>query len=332
MTHHWPVIGHDWAVNHLRKGIANRRIRHAYLITGVESVGKTTLAHALAMALNCTHEDLDARPCGVCRSCRMVMSGNHPDMIYAEAESASGALKVDEVRGITGRLTLRPYEARYRIALLPDFDLARPIAQDALLKTLEEPPGHAILLLLASSMQAILPTITSRAQALNLRPVAVDTVRETLIELHGVEPDDAEVLARLSGGRLGWAIRAAQEPEVLDQRSQALDLLEDVIGMNRKGRFDVAEAIAKDKPALGPLLDLWLTYWRDLLLLVSNSPVKPCNVDRQVSLEQLAYAVGPEEARAAMSATRTMLGHLHWNVNVRLALETMFLDYPGLMS
>jgi DNA polymerase-3 subunit delta' len=326
----WPVYGHDWAVEHLRKGMAHGRIRHAYLIVGPESVGKNTLAHALAQALNCTHSDEDARPCGECRSCKLIASGNHPDILYSELDSGTGALKIEEVRTVTGRIALKPYEARYRIALFRDFDHARPQAQDALLKTLEEPPPTAVLILLAPTTESLLSTITSRSQVISLRLVSAETICDTLIQRWNADPQQAELLARLSGGRIGWAIRALEEPSLLDQRQAALDLLEQALGQNRAGRFALAEDLSKDKLALVPLLELWQTYWRDVMLIREGSRVTPANIDREDALRQLARMIAPEDALRAMRATRETLHNLIYNLNLRLALEVMFLDYPGL--
>lgn len=330
MAHNWPVFGHDWAVEHLRKGIANNRVRHAYLISGPASVGKNTLAHAFAMALNCTGDDPDARPCGVCRACKLIRSGNHTDIIYSETDPNTGALKVDAVRAITQRIAMKPYEARYRIAILNDFDRAQPLAQDALLKTLEEPPPYAVLLLVTSSLEPILSTITSRSQMINLRPVPVETVEAYLQQTYNLEAEDAALLGRLSGGRLGWAIDAMHQPEMLDQRAEALDLLEKTLTMNRAQRFDLAADLGRDKPSLAILLELWLTFWRDVLLQTENSPVKLCNIDRRVSIEQLVYSITPDEALAALKATQDLLDQLNYNINLRLAVEVMFLHYPGL--
>jgi DNA polymerase-3 subunit delta' len=330
-AHPWPVIGHDWAVDYLRKGMFNQRVRHAYLITGTTSIGKTTLAQAFAMALNCMHEDIHARPCGECRSCKRTISGNHPDVIYSENDARTNALKIDAVRAVSNRIAMKPYDARYRVAIMPDFDQAQPRAQDALLKTLEEPPGHAVLILLTTSLEPILPTITSRSQVIYLRPVAAQIIQNTLVTQHGLETAEADLLARFSGGRIGWAIDAAQNPDILAQRTHALDLLEDLVKQNRAARFDLAQDLGKDKLALTPLLELWLTYWRDVLLLVEESPVKPVNTDREVSMQQLAYDLTPDEARSAVEATQNMLNQLSYNINLRLALEVMFLDYPGLL-
>jgi len=329
-THNWPVYGHDWAVEHLRKGLANRRIRHAYLITGPEGVGKNTLARAFAQALNCTHPDESARPCGECRSCRLIASGNHPDLLYAELDPNTGALKIEEVRSVTQRIALKPYEARYRIAIFRDFDHARGQAQDALLKTLEEPPPHALLILLAPSAESLLPTITSRSQMIPLRPVAADAVRDVLIEHKGASPEQADLLAGLSGGRIGWAIRALEDASILEQRNEALTLLENLLDGTRAKRFEIADDLSKDKLALYPLLELWQSYWRDVVLMCENAPVPPANRDHGAAIERLSARLTAAEALAALEATWTMLNTLNLNVNLRLALEVMFLDYPGL--
>ena len=331
ISHPWPVYGHGWAVEQLRKSIAYQRIRHAYLITGADSIGKNTLTHVFAMTLNCTHPDEAARPCLECRSCRLTQSGNHPDMLYSELDPTTGALRIDAIRNVMRGLAMKPFEARYRIAIFEHFDNAQARAQDALLKTLEEPPVSAVLILQASAPKALLPTITSRSQILNLRPAALPVVRDVLIERFGADPERAELLARLSAGRIGWAIRALQDDAVLEQRQTALDMLEDCLGRTRAGRFDLAQIIGKEnKQAVEPLLELWQTYWRDLLLLTRTSRVPPANSDRLISLQQFAIDYSTDEVLKALQATKTLLNNLRYNINLRLALETLFLDYPGL--
>lgn len=330
VLHNWPVYGHDWAVEHLRRGLRHGRVRHAYLITGPEAIGKEALVRAFMMALNCTHADSDWRPCGECRSCRLIGSGNHPDVIYAEHDANTGALKIEEVRTVCQKLALKPFESNYRIALFRDFDKARGPAQDALLKTLEEPPPQALLILLAPSVESLLPTIVSRSQVINLRPVALETVYGTLIQHKGISSDQAELLASLSSGRLGWALRVVDDPGLLEQREAGLGLLEQVVGMSRARRFEVAEDLAKDKLAIYPLVELWQSYWRDVVLLATGSPVPIANQDRRLSLEQLARELTPEEAISALEATCSARDQLALNLNLRLALEVLFLQYPGL--
>lgn len=322
----WNVYGHDWAVDHLRKSIAHKRIRHAYLFVGAESVGKETLARAFAMTLNCTNPDV--QPCGECSSCRRILSGNHPDVLTIERESETGALKIEEIRTATQRLALKPFEARYRIAIFRDFDTAQARAQDALLKTLEEPSPHAILMLLARSLEAILPTIASRSQVIQLRPAPVADVHRLLAETRSVDEEMAALIAHVSGGRIGWALRALDDPDLMAQRDQALNLLEEALSMNRAHRFDLANDLSKDKAALLTLLELWQTYWRDAVLLAAHAGVEPTNIDRAYALDTLGARYPAETMLAALNATRGTLQTLTTNANIRLALEVMFLDYP----
>lgn len=331
MSHNWQVFGHDWAVEHLQKSMVHERVRHAYLFTGPDSVGKSTLARAFAQALNCTHPDLMARPCGECRSCRLFKSGNHPDLIFAEHDPNTGALKIEAIRNVTQALSIRPYEGRYRVAIFEDFDLAQPRAQDALLKTLEEPPPAGMLLLTAKSTGTLLPTITSRSQVLNLSGVPQQITRDTLQAQFGASAQQAQLLASFSGGRIGWAIRALADESVLQERHDYLDLLEHALDSPRAGRFAIAQDISRDKQALHFILELWQSYWRDVLLLCEGRQPHLSNSDREMSLQKLAIQINTEDALRALKATRTLLGHLQYNLNLRLAVETLFLDYPGLV-
>jgi DNA polymerase III subunit delta' len=327
----WGVFGHDWAVQALKRSLANRRARHAYLIVGPDGVGKETLARGFAMALSCQHADAAQHPCGECSACTRILSGNHPDILYSQTDAGTGALKVEEVRGLAGRLALRPYEGRVRIAIVRDFDRAAPIAQDALLKTLEEPPPYAVLLLVAEQVERILPTILSRSQMVHLRPVDAGTIAGVLAQVYKADEAQARLLAGLSGGRIGWAIRALSDPDLLAGRTEALDQLEQLVTAPRVARFAAAEPLAKDKPALLAWLELWQTWWRDALLLAERADVPLANQDRAEGLAQAAGYLPPEAALKALQATRETIRLLNTtNVNARLALEVMLLDYPGL--
>jgi DNA polymerase III subunit delta' len=328
----WNILGHDWAVDFLRTSLRHGRARHAYLITGSHNIGKSTLAHAFASALNCTQDDPEQRPCGQCRSCRLVRSGNHPDLLYTVNDEKTGALKIESVREVMSMIALKPFDSRYRVAILHDFDRAAPRTQDALLKTLEEPPKHAVILVMAQGLETILPTIKSRCQWLPLRPVPSETVKNILLE-KGAPDDQAILIARLSGGRIGWALEALNNPIVLEERTDALNLLSEALRGGVIVRFNVVgqleDALKKDRDGLRYLLEMWQSYWRDVLLLANESPVKPCNTDRLVDIQQIVQRIQPEEALKALQATRTMLYEtLNTNANTRLALETMMLQYP----
>jgi DNA polymerase-3 subunit delta' len=324
-NHHWPVVGHDWVVDHLDRAIRYGRARHAYLLTGPDQIGKTTLARVFAAALNCTGEH---PPCGKCRACTLIAKSAHPDVTLVEAEQQGGTLKIDQVRGLQQTLALHPYEARYRVAILRRFHEATLPAADALLKTLEEPSPDVVLVLTADSADRLLPTIVSRCQPLHLRPLSVHTVRAALEQKWGATPDVAQTLAQLSGGRIGWAIRACQSPSELEQRAKALDALESALLGNRRARFDLAQHLSLERSAVLGMLDVWQGYWRDVLLIASGGQTPITNYDRADGLADLAQIVGLEAALRALDATRRTVAHVGQNVNVRLALEVLMLDYP----
>jgi len=328
----WRIIGHDWAVDRLRRSLLNGRQRHAYLFTGGPSLGKSALARAFALALNCEAVDIAARPCRHCRSCGAIARGSDPDLILAQSDDGA-PLKIGAIRELSRVLALKPYAARYRIAILDEFDRVAPLAQDALLKTLEEPASFAVMILLASSAERILPTIRSRAQMIPLRPAPLQLIKAALVE-RGCEAERAEGIARLSGGRIGWALAALEDEALLAYRGETLDQLGAGLGGGRLAGLKRSEALSKrvggDKAALREVLEIWQTYWRDVLLQCHGSPVKPGNSDRADEIRALVQRIETGDALAALHATRRALDALSTNANIRLSLDALFLDYPGL--
>ena len=190
------LVGHEWALHLLLNGLAVGRFSHATLICGPPNIGKTTLARIVAQALNCTGPA--PAPCGDCRSCHKVASGNHPDVRILDAPGQT--LKIDQVRELQREMSLSPYEGRWRVAVLCDFERATMEAANALLKTLEEPPGYVALLLTATQPDLLLPTIVSRCQLLSLRALPINQVREALVSQWGVDTTQAEA----AGPRVRW--------------------------------------------------------------------------------------------------------------------------------
>lgn len=326
------IVGHDWAVGLLARSILHDRVGHAYLITGPEQIGKMTLARTFAQALNCTAED-SLRPCGECRACQLTQTDKHPDVrIILPEVSDRGAMsiKIEQMRRLQQDLSLSTYEARYKIAILKRFDTANLNAANAFLKTLEEPPSNVILILTATDSDTLLPTINSRCRTIGLRPTPTGLIEETLLTRHQVRLDEADLLAHLADGRLGWAIRAHQEPAVLQERRAQLETLHQALNGTLVARFSLAESLARKADALPPLLRTWLSWWRDLALMTygrkSNEFIS--NVDEFEKLGEMAARLPRAAVLASLAQTEAALRQLGQNANTRLVLENVLLTYP----
>jgi DNA polymerase-3 subunit delta' len=277
----------------------------------------------VAQALNCDGQPV---PCGQCRACKLITAGKYPDLHLVAPEG--NALKIDQVRALQHDLALSPVEGRFRVAILEGMEKATAEASNALLKTLEEPPPHVALVLIAPEAEALLPTIVSRCQPIALRPLSIEAVQEALIERWSVNRERAEKLAHLSGGRLGWAVMAAQDESVLARRAQLLDDLMQLIEQGRVERFAYAEEMAADSATAREALRLWQTWWRDVMLLTSGSDATLTNSDRIDALRRHAAQFSVEQARKAAVGIAQTLWQLDHNANARLALEVLMLDLP----
>lgn len=317
------MIGHDWAVDLLKRQAAARRVPHALLVTGPQNVGKSTLARYFAQYLNCRE---DNGPCGRCVSCLKTVSGNHADIRVWDDDTE--AIKIDEVRDLQHELSLSPYEGQYRVAILCNFERATLGAANALLKTLEEPASQVVLILTALDPGALLPTIVSRCQHVALRGVPAQEMREALQNRWGASPEQAEMLTRLAAGRLGWAVRALEDPGVLERRRQYLTDLLDLLRMGRSDRLNYAAELSRDSMLLRETLLAWLTIWRDLLLLHSGSRTPLLNGDWQETLQTLAGKSTLAQTDAVTVKLRAALVNMETNVNARLNLETVLLKMP----
>lgn len=328
------VIGHDWAVKMLREGLQNGRSGHAYLITGPDQVGKTTLARTYAQALNCTASEAE-RPCGRCRNCMFISRDKHPDVQLVLPEvSGRGkhTLKIDQVRQLQQDLMLSAYEARTKVAILKRFDAANTSAANAFLKTLEEPPPDVVLLLTANDADTLLPTISSRCRTLNLRPLPVDLIEQSLATRWQVNIEQAHLLAHLADGRLGWAVQAAQDDAILAERDAHLTYLKNGLAGTRVTRFDLADKLGRKPEQLPDILKTWLSWWRDLTLLTQPNGAKAglrvTNIDEMEHLQQVARTWTAAQALASLRQTNLALWQLERNANTRLVLENLLLTYP----
>jgi len=326
----WDMLGHQWAIGLLREHVSRKGLRHAYLITGPQGVGRRTLALRLSQAINCLQPPGPGELCGTCRACTLIGRMQHPDLAVVQAAQTGGTLKVDQIRELQSSLSLTPYEARYRVAILLRFEEAHVSAQNAFLKTLEEPPSRVILLVTAESPERLLPTVVSRCEVIRLRPLSVEEVSQGLQERWGLPSAQAQLLAHLSGGRPGYALRLHQFPEMLEARHLRLEDHKRLLTWNRAQRLEYAEKLAKDKEGLLDTLQTWLSLWRDVFMRAAGSAAPLVNLDRADEIARLAAGVGLGTANHVVAAIQRTSDLLDHNVNPRLATEVLMLDLPFL--
>jgi DNA polymerase-3 subunit delta' len=324
----WELLGHEWAVTQLMEQIVQDKLRHAYLFTGPQGIGRRTLALRLAQALNCPQPAGTGEPCQTCRTCQQIERMQHPDLAIVQAEQRGGTLKVEQIRELQRSLSLAPYAARYRVAVLLHFEEANASASNALLKTLEEPAAQVVLIITAESAESLLPTIVSRCEVLRLRTLPVDQVRLWLQARWGLSPEQAHLLAHISGGRPGYALRLHQEPDLFNRRQAWLTELLHLLAARRVERFAYAENLAKDKDSLRQALFAWLSLARDVLLRSAGSIAPVTNPHLSTEIESLAARMPLETAQAFVADLEKTLELIDKNVNARLATEVLFLNLP----
>jgi DNA polymerase-3 subunit delta' len=245
-----------------------------------------------------------------------------------EAEHEGETLKIDRVRELQHTLSLTPFEARYRVALILRFEEAHASAANAMLKTLEEPPARVVVILTAKSAESLLPTIVSRCEVLRLRPLSVDVTAKGLQTIRSVPEELAQKLAHISDGRPGYAIRLFEQPKLLEQRQTWLDELIHLLATSRRERFAFVREIVEDKEELRSELQVWLTFLRDVLICASGLSGSITNLDYSTQIQNLATYTGLNSATFHVSAIERTMEQIDHNVNTRLALEVLLMDFP----
>lgn len=329
----WQVIGQTRAVSLLQHSLESGMLAHAYLLVGPPHVGKMTLALNLAQALNCEAAE---RPCGECPSCRKIDSAGHADVqvigLAQNGDSAEAKLiGIDQIRQMQHSACLPPFEGKHKVFIIDSAELLSIEAANCLLKTLEEPVGKVTFLLLTVNDSLLPATVVSRCQRLELPPLATAEIASALAA-RGIESPRAELLARLSHGCLGWAITTATDDSMLQQRDREVDRLLSVITADFEERFTYVAPLAaqfnQNRGLVYSMLDLWLDYWRDLMLVKIGCRDLITNIDRLARLAEMAQGYRLAQIRAFIESLQAAAEQLRQNANPRLVLEVLMLDIP----
>lgn len=323
------VVGNLQAQALLERAALSGQISHAYLLTGPDHIGKTTLARAFVKLIQCTgRAPDDPNPCGECPSCHKIEHGNHPDVAIVEPPAGKRWLPVESVREVLRSASLAPYEGRWRAFILPGAEHMQAAPVNALLKTLEEPPPNVVLILTSAEPDLLLPTLVSRCQQVPMHPLTPAEIARALVERWQVEPPEADLLAGLAGGRLGWAVAAHQRPELRAERDALLQQIVGLATATRDARLRQVAPLASDAEAARTAVEAWTLWWRDVLLAAVGLPDLTSSGPARDMAQRLGRAIGPERAEAFLR--RLLLAHqqLDQNANPRLTLEVLALDMP----
>lgn len=328
----WGVVGHEHAIDMLRRTLMAQQVRHAYLFTGPQQIGKALLAQRFAQTLLCTGGPdphiAPLAPCNTCLSCRKVLHGNHPDIHIITRAADKQFILIEQVRELQSNSSRRTLEGRRNIFIILDAHEMNLLAANCLLKTLEEPEPDVVLLLTVPDAGLLLPTILSRVQQIPMQLLTTIQVKTALEQRWGVEPEEAELISALATGRMGWAVQAVEDDELLTERKAQLELLTKLPSLSRVQRFEIAQQLSADAEKVRAILELWLLWWRDIVLAANACLSLTVNVDMRDLLKTQAAKIGTVQAERMVGAILRTMESLDQNVNARLALEVLMLDVP----
>ena len=331
----WKTLGQEHLLARLQPALERGRESHAYLLAGPPHVGKLTLAREIAQAVNCLRGS--GAPCGECVQCQRIADGLHADVRVVDLEfsrmvegrNTVTTITIDAIRELERTVNLNPFEGSRSVIIIDGAGAMTPEASNALLKTLEEPPPGVLFLLLTDDEDALLPTIRSRCQAMQLLPMSRRQMIDYLGEQRGASEEDADRLYRLSRGCLGWALRALDDPQLLEQRQADLGRMRETVGAGLDTRFGYANEVAtlfgSNRAAARELLALWLRWWRDLLLVKEGAEEYLHNADHADALRAHAETLTTAQVAAFIRRLLATISALDANANPRLALETLML-------
>lgn len=344
---HWQTIGHERARGFLQCSLTANRLAHAFIITGPPQVGRMSLAMDIARAANC--EIRPNGPCGRCDNCARITRGVHADVVVIDAQTpirgvantkasteeddrVRTSISIDHVRELKHDSVLNPYEGRSRVFILDVDEKMSVISSRSLMKTLEEPGDNVLIILVARSTKVFPETIASRCQVIALSQVPTETIAASLVAREKCSNDEAIILGRLARGRPGWAFTAASDPTALSHYKQAVMRITDVIGYRLDEKFQYARELAaefrRNQTAVFDELDLWQTWWRDILLIKNGLREAVVHTEWHNILEVTGRQVQNTDVARVIRAIGWTKNVLVENALPQLALEVLMLELP----
>lgn len=317
------IIGQAGIINHLQNAIHADKISHAYIFHGEGGMGKKTFATLFAKTLQCIEKG--AQPCNKCKSCIQSDSGNQPDLLWITHEKAS--IGVDDIRTqINGDIHIRPYQSPYKIYIIDSADKMTESAQNALLKTIEEPPEYAIVILLASSTKQLLPTILSRCVVLDLKPINKQQIKEYLMTNHKIPDYKAELASDFSGGNIGKAIKYASSEDFEQKKEDILHILRYIDEMELHEIISGIKTISENKSSVDDYIDLMLLWFRDVLMLkATKDPNLLLFKDEFQTIQKHANTRSYDKIETIIKSMEEAKAKLKANVNFDITIELMLL-------
>jgi len=329
------ILGNEKIKEYFQRTLARGQISHAYILTGESGMGRTTLAEAFAMTLLCENntavaEDGRTRrtePCGICHSCRQLLSQNHPDVIYVTHEKKS--VGVNDIREqLNDTEAIKPYSSAYKIYIVDDAECMTVEAQNALLKTLEEPPSYVVILLLTTRSDSFLPTILSRCVTLKLKPLYDDVIRDYLTERLHVVKSEADICTAFARGNLGKAISLVSSEEFVRLRSSVLNLLRGVYSMDSAEMMEIVREWKEDRLDIEECLDFMQLWYRDVLMFKATQDTAGFIFKAEYryirEIAEKSSFHGIEEVLSAIDkAKRRLDANVRYDLTMELLLLTM---------
>ncbi len=318
------IIGQEQIKEHLRGAISSGKISHAYIINGERSSGKEFIARVFAMALQC--EQGGVEPCGECHSCRQALGNNQPDIRYVSHEKPN-TIGVEDIREqINGDIGMKPYSSPYKIYIMNEGEKMTVQAQNALLKTLEEPPAYAVILILTTQVEALLPTILSRCVVLNMKPVPDALVKKYLMEELGVPDYKANICVAFARGNIGKAKLLASSEEFEKVKDEAVTLVKYINDMEINEIVKAIKKISEYKFDVNDYLDILSAWYRDVLLFKATKDVNSLIFKEEIQqIMRVSDRSTYEGIETIVNALQQAKRRLEANVNFDLTMELLLL-------